>query len=183
MFDAEIDGIQLRFVTSPALFSPNGLDAGTRAMLSLVAFPARGKILDLGCGYGAVGIYAAKLAGEEYVTMSDVDEAAVAAAKENAALNGVTGVRVILSDGFDGIGDAGYAVILSNPPYHADFSVAKRFIEKGFNRLAVGGKFYMVTKRETWYKNKFTSVFGGVTVRERDGYFVFIAEKRTENRG
>ena len=58
------------------------------------------------------------------------------------------------SDGFRDIPDTGYTLILSNPPYHTDFRVAKHFIEKGFNRLAIGGKMVMVTKRRDWYKRK-----------------------------
>ena len=60
------------FQTFPILFSPDGLDAGTRAMLTCVQFMSADKILDLGCGYGVVGIYAAKLIGEENVTMVDI---------------------------------------------------------------------------------------------------------------
>ena len=60
----------------------------------------------------------------------------------------------------------------------ADFSIPKHFIEKGFNRLRIGGKMYMVTKRKDWYKNKLSAIFGGVKIYEIDGYFVFCAEKR-----
>ena len=67
----------------------------------------------------------------------------------------------------------------ANPPYHADFSVPKAFIEKGFNRLQIGGKMVMVTKRKEWYKNKLISIFGGVSITEIDGYYVFISEKRS----
>jgi 16S rRNA (guanine1207-N2)-methyltransferase len=148
-------------------------------MLSCVRFFPGDKVLDLGCGYGIVGIYAAKLVGGENVTMVDIDESAVTIARENARLNGVHGIRIFQSDGFRSIGDTGYALILSNPPYHTDFSVAKHFIEKGFNRLAITGKMVMVTKRKNWYKNKFISIFGDVSIREMDGYFVFIAQKRS----
>lgn len=68
---------------------------------------------------------------------------------------------------------------LSNPPYHTDFRVAKHFIEKGFNRLAIGGKMVMVTKRRDWYKRKLIAIFGGVQIREVDGYYVFLSEKRS----
>ena len=87
-------------------------------------------------------------------------------------------MRVVCSDGFRDLDEAGFDLILSNPPYQSDFAVAKHFIEKGFNRLVVGGRMLMVTKRRDWYRNKFISVFGGVRVREIDGYFVFDAEKR-----
>ncbi|MCL2351278.1 MAG: methyltransferase [Firmicutes bacterium] len=178
MIAVTINGITMSFRTLPSLFSPGGPDAGTLAMLSLAEFRPGGKVLDLGCGWGIAGIYAAKLVGAEYVTMSDIDGEAVKIARENARINGVPGVSVVQSDGFGDIGGAGYALILSNPPYHADFAVAKGFIEKGFNRLAIGGKMLMVTKRREWYKNKFIAVFGGVRIEERGGYFVFEGEKR-----
>jgi 16S RNA G1207 methylase RsmC len=178
MIFVEINGVSISLSTAPALFSPKGPDAGSLAMLSSVVLTPEDKVLDLGCGYGLVGIYAAKLIGGSRVTMSDIDPAAVAAAGENARLNGVPEVRVVLSDGFGGIDDAGYTHILNNPPYQSDFSVAKRFIEKGFNRLALGGRLVMVTKRKAWYKNKLTSIFGGVSVKETNGYFIFTAEKR-----
>ncbi len=181
MTEITFNEISMKFKTTRALFSPDGLDAGTGAMLSCVEFNPADKVLDLGCGYGVVGIYAAKLIGEQNVTMSDIDEKAVTAAKENAVLNDVPMVRIIQSDGFRSIDDNGYTLIISNPPYHTDFSVAKHFIEKGFNRLAVGGRMVMVTKRKDWYRNKFIAVFGGVSIKEKDGYFVFTAEKRSSS--
>ena len=83
-------------------------------------------------------------------------------------------------DALDAVDASGFDWILSNPPYHADFSVAKKFIEKGFNRLKLGGKLVMVVKRELWYRNKLTAIFGGVRMQEIGGYFVFTAEKRSE---
>lgn len=178
MITIEFNGMRMNFNTLPTLFSPNALDDGTKAMLSCVQFSLGDKILDLGCGYGFVGIYAAKLIGEENVTMTDIDETSIAIARENARLNDVPNIHIFQSDGFRSIDDTGYTLILSNPPYHTDFSVAKHFIEKGFNRLAIGGKMLMVTKRKDWYKNKLISIFGGVSIKEIDGYYVFIAEKR-----
>ena len=178
MLETTLNGIPLRFGTAPSLFSPNDVDAGTRAMLRCAVFSPEDKVLDLGCGYGPVGIYAAKIIGEPRVTMCDIDPLAVQLSIANAALNDVPGVRVLLSDGLRGIDDAGYTLILSNPPYHTDFSVAKHFIEKGFNRLALGGKIVLVTKRQDWYRNKLTAIFGGASVREMDGYYVMTAEKR-----
>ena len=179
MYRETIDGIELAFDTAEGLFSPRGLDAGTRAMLKIAEFHPEDKVLDLGCGYGPVGIYAAKKIGPERVTAVDVDPLAVETARKNAEANGVSGIAFHVSDGFRSIPDAGYTAILSNPPYQSDFAVARHFIEKGFNRLALGGRMYMVTKREAWYKNKFIAIFGGVRVREVDGYYVFTAEKRS----
>lgn len=180
MISAEIKNVSLKFETDPSNFSPNSIDIGTLAMLSAVEFLPDDKILDMGCGYGVVGILAAKLIGQENVTMCDISESAVKQAKINAELNGVPDIDIKISDGFSEIADNDFTLILSNPPYHADFSVPKHFIEVGFKKLAVGGKMVMVTKRLDWYKNKLTSVFGGVMVREIDGYYVFISEKRGE---
>mgnify|MGYP002293057124 CR=1 FL=1 len=129
---------------------------------------------------GLVGIAAAKVLGEENVWMTDVDPAAVRCAAENAKRNGVENVHLCCGDALDAVDASGFDWILSNPPYHADFSVAKKFIEKGFNRLKLGGKLVMVVKRELWYRNKLTAIFGGVRMQEIGGYFVFTAEKRSE---
>jgi len=182
MFTEKIGEIELTFETHKTSFSPNNLDKGTLAMLAVANLPenltTEDKLLDLGCGYGTVGIYAAKLTDPQNVVMSDNNKSCIQLSTKNAAHNNVSGVKIIHSDGFANITDAGFAFILSNPPYHADFSVPKHFIEKGFNRLKLGGKMYMVTKRKDWYKNKLTAIFGGVRVWEIDGYYVFCAEKR-----
>jgi len=175
---ANIKGIDLELETSKNCFSPGKVDAATLAMLSCIEFEPGQKVLDLGCGYGVVGITAARLIGAGSVYMVDIDPEAVSYSKKNAERNGVADVHIILSDGLEALSESGFDVILSNPPYHADFSVAKKFIEKGFNRLKIGGKMLMVTKRREWYKNKFISVFGGVRIHEIDGYLVFEAERR-----
>ena len=179
LLQVEILGQQVSLETRPGLFSPEHVDRGTLAMLSHVKIASGLRIMDLGCGCGVVGIVAAKIAGEENVFMSDADPMAVETARRNAERNGVSGVQVCVSDGFQSVDASGFDLILSNPPYQTDFSVAKGFIEKGFNRLKIGGKLYMVTKRRAWYKNKMISVFGGVEIRETDGYYVFIAERRS----
>ena len=178
LIEAEILGARVELETQRGLFSPEHVDRGTLAMLQHVHIAPGMRIMDLGCGCGVVGIVAAKIAGEENVFLSDVDPAAVETARRNAERNGVGGVHIFVSDGFRDVDASAFDLILSNPPYQTDFSVAKGFIEKGFNRLKIGGRLYMVTKRREWYKNKLVSVFGGVEIRETDGYFVFVAERR-----
>lgn len=179
MLRAEIWGQKLLLETQKGLFSPQHIDRGTLAMLSRVEIASGMRIMDLGCGCGVVGIAAAKIAGEENVFMSDADPKAVEIARRNAERNGVGGVRLYVSDGFRDVDVSGFDLILSNPPYQTDFSVAKGFIEKGFNRLKIGGRLVMVTKRREWYRNKLIGVFGGVQILETDGYFVFCAERRS----
>ncbi len=178
MIETQIKNISLVFETEPAVFSPNAVDSGTLSMLSLIDFSENDKVLDLGCGYGVVGIYAGKKIGGQNVVMCDISEIAVNLAKRNAELNGVSNIDTRISNGLDNIIENDFTLILSNPPYHTDFSVAKRFIEIGFKKLQIGGRMVMVTKRLEWYKNKLSSVFGGVKVQALNGYYVFIAEKR-----
>ena len=179
MIQTKIKNIDLKFETESSIFSPNSIDKGTLAMLSIIDFLPSDKVLDLGCGYGVVGILAGKLIGEENVVMCDISKRAVRYAKMNAVLNGVPNISIRLSDGYQNVEENDFTLILCNPPYHADFSVPKKFIEVGFRKLAMGGKLVMVTKRLDWYKNKLISVFGGVKVQEIEGYYVFIAEKRS----
>ena len=176
---AEVLGEALTLETAPGLFSPGHVDRGTLAMLSVAGFEPGMKVLDLGCGCGVVGILAAKKCGAEHVWLTDIDPEAVAIARKNAGTNGVGGVTCQVSDGVKQLDAAGFDLILSNPPYQSDFAVAKGFIEKGFNRLKIGGRLLMVTKRREWYRNKLVSIFGGAKVMDIDGYCVFEAERRS----
>src|SRR5512140_2398425 len=137
MIRTTIKGIDLVFETSPGVFSPESIDAGTLAMLSVAEFRPEDKVLDLGCGYGAVGLLAARLIGPETVVLIAHDEEAVALATRNAALNRVAAVKVLRSDGFRDLSDTGFTMILCNPPYHVDFAVPKSFIMKRVNRLTL----------------------------------------------
>ena len=178
MISTKIKDVDMVFETAPSIFSPNSIDQGTLAMLSVIDFLPSDKVLDLGCGYGVVGILAGKLIGEQNVIMCDVSEQAIESAAMNLRLNNVPVISIRLSDGYKNVAETDFTLILSNPPYHADFSVPKHFIEVGFKKLVLGGKLVMVTKRLDWYKNKLTSVFGGVKIHEINGYYVFVAEKR-----
>lgn len=178
MIQVTIDGTTLQLQTEPGLFAPRAADAGTLAMLSLITFQPDDKVLDLGCGYGLVGLVAARHVPPSQVYLLDNDPVAVETARANAARNGVPELSVLLSEGFADTLETGFSKIISHPPYHVDFSVPKHFIEKGFNRLQLGGTMWMVTRRLDWYRNKLSAIFGGCRVHEADGYFVFEATKR-----
>src|SRR5215468_801544 len=100
MISAKINGIELKLETDPHLFSPAHADRGTLALLSTIAFEANDKVLDIGCGYGLVGIYAAKLIGGIRVWMSDNDPVALEFTSRNLEINETPGAHVVLSDGF-----------------------------------------------------------------------------------
>ena len=177
MIRADIGDVQVTLETDARLFSPREIDAGTLALLSCVQLSPTDKVLDLGCGYGVIGIVAAKLIGAERAYLVDNDALAIDIASKNARLNGLDELTVLLSDGFKDLRETGFTQILCNPPYHTDFHVPKQFIHKGFNRLLVGGKLWMVTQRQLWYRNKLRAIFGKVVEHSIPPYTVFEAVK------
>ena len=179
MIEMIVRGVHLIAENDRSLFSPDAPDRGTVAMLETIDMKESEKVLDLGCGWGLVGLTLAGLQTAHSLTLTDVNPTAVNNAQRNFSLNGFEGAIFCCGDAYASVPDRDYTLILSNPPYHTDFQVARIFIEKGFNRLATGGKMVMVTKRKEWYKNKFISIFGGVRITEQDGYYVFQAEKRS----
>ena len=108
--EKEINGITVTLDTGDYYFSPDEIDRGTLAMLSAVEVSREDKILDLGCGYGIVGIYLAKLSGGAEIVMSDVSEDAVRLSGDNVLLNGVTSARVVLSDGLASVEDKDFTL-------------------------------------------------------------------------
>lgn len=182
MYEVTFNDKTVKVNTSVSLFSPDGADKGTLSMLKHVDFSEEDVLCDLGCGAGIVSLAACCFGVKpSNIVMTDVDFEATRIASENMKINGFDGFTAVTGDAFTAVKQSGFTLILSNPPYHTDFKVAKSFIEKGFNRLSLGGKMYMVTKRKDWYKNKLISIFGGVKVFEEDGgYFVFEAEKRKD---
>ena len=178
----EYKSVNYVFHTLDTLFSYKHIDVGTIQMLEYTELRTDDKVLDLGCGYGVVGIWAARAIGTENIVMSDVNVNALEMAVENVNANSLGKIQIICSNGFENIPDRDFSLIMSNPPYHTDFSVAKAFIEESYTHLKIGGRLVMVTKRFDWYKNKIQAVFGVVKWIESCGYYVFMAEKKVKKR-
>lgn len=182
MYKVNFNNKEITIETNVSLFSPTGPDKGTLSMLKHVEFDSANKLLDLGCGTGIVSLCACAYGLDPAnIVLTDIDSLATETASKNMSINGFDGATIVCGDGLSAVTDSGFDLILSNPPYHTDFKVAKTFIEKGFNRLNIGGKFYMVTKRKDWYKNKMIAIFGGVRIYEEDGYFVFESIKKSNS--
>jgi len=166
----------LYLAAGPGVFSGEKLDAGTEALLHVVKWN-NGRVLDLGCGNGVVGLVAS-LKGAEQVMLLDSDLRALRWAEENALRNGVK-ASVVASSGLKNLTQgAEFDLIISNPPYHSDYSVAKSFIEEGYRHLSIDGSIWLVVKNAEWYRNKVKTVFGGARVYDQDGYMIVTAEKR-----
>lgn len=171
-------GKTFSFRSAPGVFSPEGLDAGTRLLIETLEISRGQTLLDLGCGLGSVGIIAAATTGcEPYFV--DISARAVALATENARANGLARPAVAYSDAFSLVSST-FDVIATNPPYHEDYCVAQDFIEGAASHLKMGGRLHLVAKRAGWYQRKMRETFGGVRKVEQDGYTVLISEKRGE---
>ncbi len=128
-------------------------------MLKAAVINDQDRILDLGCGYGFVGIYLAKGILKQQLQWQTFQQMP-STWLQKCATNDVA-PEIVLSEGFKEISDKTFDVILSNPPYHVDF-LYQRNLSKAYRQLALNGKLYMVTKRRKWYENKIRSVFGYV---------------------
>lgn len=128
------------FTSNSGVFSPGHVDPATDLLLRALP-PLRGRMLDLGCGYGVIGIVLARLYGLE-ATLADVNPRAIACAARNCAQNNVD-ARLVESDGFAQIPGVFESITL-NPPIHAGKEAVYALFEQAAARLAPGGAFYAV---------------------------------------
>ncbi|CAM3499409.1 class I SAM-dependent methyltransferase [Paenibacillus lupini] len=179
--EANLRGYTLRFMTDAGVFSKSGVDYGSRVLLDALVLAPSAKVLDVGCGYGPIGLTAAKLAPEGHVTMIDINERAVELSKENAKLNGINNVTVTQSDIYESVKENRYDVILTNPPIRAGKQVVHRIFEEGYQLLNPGGKMWVVIQKKQGAPSaeaKLELLFGDVEEVTKDkGYRIFLATK------
>ena len=163
---AHLLGHDLRFTTGAGLFSKNRIDDGTRLLIEALTPDHDWRdVLDLGCGYGPVGIAVASRWPQVRVTMADIDPLAVNAARTNAGLNEV-GERceVHLSDGTSALADRRFDAVLSHLPTHVPKSTLARLIDESANVLRPGGELIVVTASAVDLRDRIASTFGTVEV-------------------
>lgn len=179
-FELDLDGTVVPLVTQAGVFAGNKVDSGTRLLLDAMPRTISGRVLDIGCGAGVIGIAAAHR-GASAVDMTDVNLLAVQAARENTRRLNLTQCRVVPSDVFGALGDARYDLILSNPPFHRgkaiDYSVADRLIEEAPAYLAEGGSILVVANAFLAYGKRMERGFQSVeTVLATRQYHVLRAQ-------
>jgi len=177
-FAITLRGHAFRFVTEAGVFSREGVDRGTRLMLAELDIGPADRVLDLGCGWGAVGAAAARLAPQGQVTLLDINARAVELARTNLAANALTNAEVHRSDGYEAVAGRDFDIIALNPPVRAGLTVVHRLIEEAREHLAPGGRFYLVARTQQGavrLAKKMAEVFGGVEeVAKGGGYRVFL---------
>jgi 16S rRNA (guanine1207-N2)-methyltransferase len=176
-FHAKIgDGPSMTFVSRPGTFSYGHFDNGSRAMMEVAEIHPGDRILDLGCGNGAVGCLAGGKAGPEgSVTFIDSSLRAIALAELNAKANAAPNPRFLTATRLQGLMMNSFDVILANPPYYAKSEITRLFIEGTRDLLKARGRYYLVTKMPTAVVPMIFENFGDCSVIENRGYSVILA--------
>ncbi len=177
-----IRGVELELVTSSGVFSHRRVDNGTRLLVESMEVPTKGRLLDLGCGYGVIGIMAALLSSELEVVMTDVNPRAVSLAAENAARNGAKKVRAIKGSLYEPVASETFDVIVTNPPISAGMvKVVEPIIAGAPGHINTGGSFQLVVQSNKGGKTVASFIeeaFGEVTVLAKgSGYRVLKSVK------
>ena len=176
-FQTEYRGQRLTLMTDSGVFSYGELDEGTKGLLN--ALPElKGRVLDLGCGYGAIGTAVGKTF-DIALTMSDVNERALSLAKTNLKTNGISG-DVIESDGFENI-PGRFDHILCNPPIRAGKAVIYRLFQEASRHLEDSGSFWLVIRKQQGAPsavNYLKTLFSSVLIADRyKGFWIIKCEQ------
>ena len=138
-------GNELTFITDAGVFSRDGLDRGTEVLLE--ALPAlSGRVLDLGCGWGAVGVALGKRWPGLEIVMTDINSRAVGLARRNLTENGVK-ATVVQGDGFAAV-EGKFDAIVTNPPIRAGKAVIYGLFAQARDHLKPGGALYVVIRKQ-----------------------------------
>lgn len=141
-------GVTVEFETAPGLFSESEVDKGTKLLIEVAEVPEEGLILDMGCGYGAIGITLAKAYPKLKVYMVDINKVAVELAKLNAKRNGVSDRVIVLhGDLYEPVKNMKFNAILSNPPLAAGMKVIETIVTEAPRHLCREGSLQLVLKK------------------------------------
>jgi 16S rRNA (guanine1207-N2)-methyltransferase len=145
-FSATLRGRRWTFRTASGVFARRGVDPGSRLLMDAMRVSRADRVLDLGCGYGPIGLAAAALASRGLVMLVDANERAAVLALANAARNKVANVRVVVADGASVVNEGSMDVVVTNPPVRAGRLVVHAFIDGAWRALRPGGRFYLVAR-------------------------------------
>lgn len=180
----DIDDVHLNLKTDSGVFSKSRVDYGSLVLLQAIIdneldLPT-GEILDLGTGYGPIGLFLAQKYPNRQVVMVDVNERALDLARENANVNHIKNVEIKQSDIYQNV-DGHFALIVTNPPIRAGKNVVNEIHQKAFDHLVSGGSIVTVLQKKQGApsaKKLLEETFGNVEVLARDkGYYILRSVK------
>ena len=178
-----LNGKTFRFKTDNGVFSKKEVDFGSRLLIESFVHPegVAGDILDVGCGYGPIGLSVAYAHPNEKVEMVDVNSRAVGLAKENAVLNNISNTYIYESNVFSEVKNKSFSAILTNPPIRAGKKIVHEIFEKSFEHLSDNGELWVVIQKKQGAPSameKMESLFGNVeVVAKKKGYFILMSKK------
>lgn len=173
---AQLRSRPFTFMTDSSVFSKRGVDYGTRALIKHLPLPMVGAVLDVGCGYGPIGLIVAALSPQAEVTMVDVNRRALELCRKNAEKNNTEHVEIMESDGLCALEGRRFNYVLTNPPVRAGKRVIYRIFEQVSAQLHSRGEFWLVMHKKQGAPSaikKLQTHFSEVTVIAREkGYAV-----------
>jgi 16S rRNA (guanine1207-N2)-methyltransferase len=178
---AYLRGRAFEFFTASGVFSKKRIDHGTRLLVESMILPKEGFALDIGCGYGAVGIVAAAIQPSLEVYLVDVNKRAVWLARQNIEKNRVYNAEAKPGFLYEPVKDLTFDCVLSNPPVSAGMKTVRAIILEATEHMACKSTFQMVVKSKVAGKRLcafFEEAFGKVEVLAREsGYRVLFSRK------
>lgn len=177
---AKLLGHTFHFYTDSGVFSKKGVDFGSRVLVETAQIESSSNVLDLGCGYGAIGIAIAKAVPNVRVVMVDVNERAVQLAKKNAQINLVSDqVDIRVSDGFQAIENDTFDHILFNPPIRAGKRVIYHLFAEAKKVLCSKGSLWIVIRKQQGAASALTELQRlypeAERVAQKKGYWILRA--------
>lgn len=184
LIKCKLRGIGLEFLTASGIFSYKRIDNGTRLLVESMVLPDEGCFLDLGCGYGVIGITAALINSRLEVTMTDVNSRAVALAAENAVRNNAMNISARLGSFYEPVENVKFETIVTNPPISAGIArVVEPIIVNAPAHLKIGGSLQLVVQSNKGGRTIATLIedaFGEVQILARgSGYRVLKGVKNS----
>lgn len=160
IINSNLLGFDLELQTKWGVFSPKAIDEGTLLLLKYLDIQESDNCLDLGCGYGPIGLSVAKIASS--VEMVDKDFVAIDLSNLNAKHNNLTNAKAYLSDGFSNVESSEFSQIISNVPAKVGREQLSIMLYDAYDKMATGGKITFVTINglRNFVKDNFKSVFG-----------------------
>ncbi|EKF51078.1 Ribosomal RNA small subunit methyltransferase C [Lactococcus garvieae DCC43] len=175
----ELLGLSFRFLTDAGVFSKNAVDYGSRVLLDNFQPESAKTLLDVGCGYGTLGLTLAKKYGLQ-ATLIDVNSRALDLAKENAQKNNVEVSDIYLSDIYENVKES-FDAIISNPPIRAGKEVVHAILSGAYEHLNIEGHLTIVIQKKQGApsaQKKMEEVFGNCeVVAKNKGYYILRSYK------
>ncbi|MEW8294799.1 MAG: methyltransferase [Candidatus Thiodiazotropha sp.] len=179
VFSDKLAGEHLRFHTTWGIFSPREIDEGTRLLVEHLLITPTDNCLDLGCGYGPIGLFMARRSPQGNTLMVDKDFMAVDYSNANAERNHVRNAKAMLSNGFDHIDPAlRFDVVASNIPAKVGKEMLSLILHDAKQRLNPGGRLYVVTINglRQYMKRNLNEIFGNYEkLKQGRSYTVALA--------